>query len=389
MLVIIRNILIVSYLFLVSGCAEMPASKSAQANLGDSFVPKVHFLNVGNGDCHVIECSYNTTIIADCGGGVSDKSKNPNAMTPQQIANYVNKFIERKNVIVTVSHPHADHYSRIPEILSKKNLEDQGATLKAIYYGGKIEAYPETFRNWYNSFDSPAVYKPTLGFPYRTNNFSVGEEQLNCGRLKNSILMVNAKTPATGKNEVVEPGGNVCENGRFNADSLVLGLYNTVDGSTAYLPGDATRTTTSALKNKWYGSPYKNGVSLASMAHHGADTEGSNNEEIVELIKPKTVIASAGNNQTCAHPKCDVVRRYQFEGGDGQNRRPIVRNSAHPLSCYARNDKDKWVPRDDSTNQDVYSTFSSGTIVVPLKQGNDFKPDIECFDANGNKKHEC
>lgn len=90
-----------------------------------------------------------------------------------------------------------------------------------------------------------------------------------------------------------------------NTDSLVLKI--SYKNASMILPGDATEVTTSRIQSNYSARFLESPVLL--LAHHGAVTEGSNNELWLNIVQPKYILISAGHK--FGHPHKEALQRFR------------------------------------------------------------------------------
>ena len=91
-------------LFLLTGCTPAPASNTTPFTAGDALT--VHFIDVGQADCALLEC-----------GGMYALIDGGNAADGKIVVDYLQKQgVERLNLMVA-THPHEDHIGGLPAVL--------------------------------------------------------------------------------------------------------------------------------------------------------------------------------------------------------------------------------------------------------------------------------
>lgn len=285
---------------------------------------RVHFLNIGAGSCHVIECPGSRDVIVyDCG----QMSPTANDMTPQQVSNYVRTVVGTDQPVVVLSHADADHVNLIPQVMT-------GLTPQSIWLGGDLSDYRGSVAQWLDAnADRPVHFGWRAG--WSENRQPV--PGLQCGTA--SIFMLTVNNGST-----------------TNANSLMLLVEHRA--FSLVLSGDAVGVTErSALRNF---SEKLAGVTVVVASHHGARTQQSNAQDWAEHLQAQTAIYSAGTSH--GHPSEEAATRYQD---------PLDSTAQHQMW---------WAPgrpnfRQFDSQRTEYATELNGTIVIETN-GQEYS--IEC-----------
>ncbi|WP_032112563.1 hypothetical protein [Candidatus Paracaedibacter symbiosus] len=135
-----------------------------------------------------------------------------------------------------------------------------------------------------------------------------------------------------------------------NTDSLVLKIA--YGNAHTVLPGDATGITTSRIQVTYSPGFLRSQVLL--LAHHGAYTEGSNNDVWLGLIQPEYILISAGH--TYGHPHKKALRAFRSLASLKKN----ITN--HQISWTKRGThRDK-----EDTTDAIFLTYDSGDLATEL-----------------------
>lgn len=177
-----------------------------------------------------------------------------------------------------------------------------------------------------------------------------------------------------------------------NVNSIIMRLtfYNSYH---ILLTGDATGITTDRLRKNFFVDGTQNNfldcmVSLA--CHHGAITEESNNMEWVFATQPQYVIFSAGKYEKYHHPQFDTFVNYSkssrmiknctehsilcARNTDGRNRVREISADKHDLITRIKKLQDSEFWHELKTRYGLFSTHSSGTIVIYVEVSGIIKP---------------
>jgi competence protein ComEC len=282
---------------------------------------RVHLLNVGTGSCQILECpDSDDVLIVDCGsmdGGPSDLNRGA-------IAGYLESIGARGNVKVVLTHPHENHYNRIPALLGEREAA-------SIWLGGVFDGYggetPDRIDDWLDA-QAKAGVPIYVGFPPAYGNRGVPVAGLSCGTAETFILTTNVGD---------DP----------NTNSLMLLVQH--ESFRIVFAGDAQAATEeSALAN--FGALLAR-ASVVVAANHGDSDAGGNGTNWARHVAPQAVVFSAGGAH--GQPGRAVGDRYL---------EAVFEDVApHPMW---------WDPSPDGTTRPfettraVYSTALSGRIIV-------------------------
>jgi beta-lactamase superfamily II metal-dependent hydrolase len=282
---------------------------------------RVHVMNVGTGSCQILECpGSDDVMVVDCG----TMDAGPTDLSRGEIAGYLQSLGVSGDVKVVLTHPHENHYNRIPTLMGERQAA-------SIWLGGGFEGYggaaPDRIDDWLDR--QAALGTPIyVGFPSGYANRGVPVEGLSCGTANVYILTVNVGD---------DPDGG----------SLALLVQH--DSFRIVLPGDADGATeASALSN--FGSLIAD-ASVVVASRHGTDAGGSNHGAWTGRTAPQTVVFSTGT----AHG--------QPARGAGERYLESVFDNVAPHPIW-------WSPAADgttplaTTDRAVYATALSGRIVI-------------------------
>ncbi len=132
-------------------------------------------------------------------------------------------------------------------------------------------------------------------------------------------------------------------NERKNNASIVLKVER--DGFGIILAGDAYDAAEKAILAT--GADIE--AEVLKLGHHGAAKSSS--VDWIKAVQPEHVIATAGQNGTYGHPRCDVLDRFTSQ--------PLATASTHPVECFVARDK-PWEHRDLSVS--VWNACETGHV---------------------------
>ncbi|WP_291784098.1 hypothetical protein [Luteibacter sp.] len=292
---------------------------------------RIHYLDVGSGMCHVIQCpgADGTVIVDDCGS-----TDTTHAMGKDEARSFIQDVIKGHPLKVVLTHKDADHVNWIPYVL---DTLPSGTSLEQVWAAGDYATYPPDVKTWIRDANKDWGANVRIdGFasspPLRSgwDNDLQPVPELSCGTAESYVLTVNSGSGS-------------------NASSLMLRLA--YGGRSAILPGDATGAAQNEAIENTTGHADMLVTDLLEMSHHGAASAGSNSEAWAKATRPKYLLASAGVRY--GHPRCESVDHYL----DAENAR-VLAAGKHWLDCG----KTQGSERREIENA-VYTTGTQGTLV--------------------------
>ncbi|SHJ94772.1 DNA internalization-related competence protein ComEC/Rec2 [Anaerobranca californiensis DSM 14826] len=255
---------------------------------------KIHFLDVGQGDCALVQYrGYN--ILVDT-GGIMGSNIGRNVLLPT--FNYLGV---KKIDYLFITHPHFDHMGALGEIIDYIEIDN-------ILIPDNEEMYTPTFLN---------VLEKIL------------EKDINFQRLKkgDSLVLGNITKQVLHPPENYYPSQSVLNN---------ISLVTLLDykGVKVLFTGDIEGEGESLLIDELVP------VDILKVAHHGSNT--STGELFLTISTPKYAIISVGLNRY-GHPSNEVLQRlrdrniiYYTTQRDGMITVKIKRNGQYRISTYGR-----------------------------------------------------
>lgn len=252
---------------LLCGCSfeivvAPPEGTQSNHTPSDGSVLTVHFIDVGQADCALLECGGEFMIID---GGNRDDS--------QLVISYLESCGVEELKYVVCSHAHEDHVGGLPAVLS-------------VYPTAHVLAPTKTYSS--NVFDDFARYTDQQGLeitiPAPGDTFTLGEAEV-------TVL------------------GPVTSYAETNDTSIIL----MVDfGSNRFLfTGDMEITAEADMLNYWEGR-FDWNVDVLKVGHHGSSTSSS--YRFVYETDPEYAIISCGEDNSYGHPHREIVRLYNDAG---------------------------------------------------------------------------
>lgn len=247
---------------LLCGCAEAPQPTAATVPpSGDGLM--VHFVDVGQADCILIECGSEFAIID---GGNKDDG--------QLVVSYLEQQGVQELSAVICTHAHEDHVGGLPSVLS---------------------VYP-----------TAAVYAPTR--TYSSNIFDDFLYYTDQQRLEVTI-------PAPGDTLTVGDAvltvlGPVQSYAETNDTSIVVRLDY---GDTSFLfTGDMEVAAENDMLDYWSGNSDVFHVDVLKVGHHGSDT--STGYRFLYEVDPTYGVIPVGKDNSYGHPHAEPLSRLRDAG---------------------------------------------------------------------------
>jgi len=230
---------------------------------------RVHYLNVGEGDCALIQIPKHFNILIDGGGSPGSEFDVGNKI----VIPYLKRNGIHKIDVLILSHPHLDHLEGLLPILREFNV-------KMVMDNGIDCNIPE-YTEFLSIIDEKEIpYHRTIsGDHFKINQFT-------------EILILG---PNINKKKLTD-------NSDFNNASIVLKLF--YKNSNFLFTGDAEEEAENSLL-KW-GNILN--CDVLKVAHHGSDT--STNQEFLKKVNPVIAVISTGKNNY-GHPSEKVIQRLK------------------------------------------------------------------------------
>ncbi len=246
--------------------------KVGKRNAGDL---RIHFLDVGQGDCTLIELPDGKVMLIDGGDGKSG--------TKKQVLRYLNALDIDVIDYLVVTHTDKDHCGALDEVFRYKKVVN--AYLPHTYDTEDVE-YAETY--------AAAIEEECTIYPF--------SRKLNLSRL------TDTETPYTLR--FLYPYSPPAEGG-YSKESCVLWLDYM--GHSALFCGDAPSAVEEVLlRDDRLGTYALQGVTLSEteilkVAHHGS--ANSTSQEFLDYLGVETAIISCGEDNSYGHPSMEVCER--------------------------------------------------------------------------------
>ncbi|MDE5764354.1 MAG: MBL fold metallo-hydrolase [Ruminococcus sp.] len=217
---------------------------------------RVHYIDVGQGDCILIENGSDTLLI-DCGEiGKQDI-----------VESYLNGIGVAKLDYVIATHPHSDHMGCMDKI---------------------VEAYDigEIILPHIDESDVPTTkYFGRFLTAVENKGLEITEAQTD------RIIKIG-----DGECRIIAP----CSEDYGNANNYSVGIIMTHGENSFIFTGDAEKL----AEKEMIDSGRLSDIDVYKAGHHGSDTSSS--PEFLEIIKPDIAVISCGEGNSYGHP-CDIT----------------------------------------------------------------------------------
>jgi competence protein ComEC len=217
----------------------------------------VHYIDVGQGDCILVQVN-NKNLLIDSGPN-SDKKK---------LFNYLSNLDLKKLDYVIATHPHEDHIGNMADIINDYNISE--------FYAPKVQTTTKTFENMIESLKDKNLKIHVL--KKGTNSIDLGEN-----------------TTVT----VFSPNKDNYEN--LNNYSPVIKVNY---GNTSFLfTGDAEKD----IENEILDNNEDISADVLKVGHHGSST--STSKRFLNKVNPSIAVISVGKDNDYNHPNDDTIKR--------------------------------------------------------------------------------
>ncbi len=274
---------------------------------------KIHFIDVGQGDCILID--YGQTEILIDGGPVD---------AGDEVTSYISDYVDGKLDYVVVTHFDEDHVGGLLSVYQK-----YGSKLGKVIYSGE---------DYYPLLDK-------LGIPRFAANMLL--KSINMVEDSDMTIKIDNKCQL----KIIETGDNYSNN---NDSSVIVELI--YGDFKALFTGDMSSTVEKANLSKF------EAVDVLKVGHHGART--STSAEFLSKIKPETAIISYKLNNPHGHPQYLAVERLLNAGatiyGTGKSGTIVLETdgTAYELDT-----------NQTLTLADAADMVNTNTVINPLPEG--------------------
>ena len=241
---------------------------------------RIHFLDVGQGDCTLIELPDGKVALIDGADGMESSAKT--------ILRYMNALKIKTIDFLIVTHTDKDHCGALAEIIRQKTV------LNAYLPAANPENEGETYAGFYQ-----ALLEENCVYQYASRGVVMADGEYDFRFLYPYKQTIDAEEPYKGKSCVI---------------------WLDYKGVSTLLTGDATAETEQKLVQEDELGLLENcGVDLTSveilkLGHHGSNYSSA--AEFLQYIHVKTAVASCGENNLYGHPADEVVARVEECGAE-------------------------------------------------------------------------
>lgn len=227
---------------------------------------KIHFIDVGQGDCTLLQTPDNRNILVDAGG----------KDTAEDVVQYLKRQGVSRIDLLVITHPHDDHIGGLPRV-----LEEFGVSM-VVDTGSPHGS--ETYRKILENIDARRIdYRLAKEWP-----------SLQISR----CISFDIIWPPEG----YAPDGNDA----LNNSSIVIRVKY---GETSLLlAGDIQ----SEAEDFLLADRQDFQSTILKVAHHGSDDSTSN--EFLQVVQPEYAVVSVGIDNPYGHPSSALLRRLYATG---------------------------------------------------------------------------
>jgi len=229
----------------------------------------VHFIDVGQGDCELIEAQGHFMLIDGGERGSEEK-----------IIKYLRRQGVEKLDYVISTHPHSDHMGGLAYgVLEAFPV----GTVIAPRFSPENTPTTQTYEKFLDAVTELTKNGTAAKYARPGDVYSLGEAAI-------TIL------------------GPLKEDGRnYNNDSVIVRVE--CKNSAALFMGDAEKSVETALL-KEYGAGLR--ADLLKAGHHGSKT--SSNEDFLSMVRPADIVITCGVGNSYGHPSPEVLARCKAMG---------------------------------------------------------------------------
>lgn len=255
--------ILVCTLLLIISLASCTVENNVNNAVTDDIL-KIHYIDVGQADCIVIQLPHNKTAIID-GGNKGDF---------EVIDKYLQSLGIKTIDYLIATHPHEDHIGSLPLLIKSYSV---GAV-----YMPKVTANTKVFEDMLLEIKAKGL---------RINIAEAGVKLIDMDDIKLSIIAPN----------------NIKYDELNEYSAVVKLIYK----STSFLfTGDAEAISEKEMLNNSYDIK----ADVLKVGHHGG--RSSTTKDFLRKVAPKYAIISVGKDNDYGHPHRETIERLKASGAD-------------------------------------------------------------------------
>jgi competence protein ComEC len=238
-----------------------------------------NFVNVGQGDCILVEFPDGKRLLVDCGSrGGFDK-----AATRDYLRSHLDPTSPKIDTLV-ITHGDADHGNKLRDVLAAPSP----IQVDRVVYVGSRDHQTSQVEEWLSGASS-------------TEQIGVTDQHFNTypplplPGFENDGVTVLAANVINGTSE---------ENTRSIVLEVVFGATKVL------LAGDATKDTDARIVQDFAGHEQELDVDVWKAAHHGAWATATQTDAWAKVIKPEVIVFSAAEDNSFGHPSLTLANFY-------------------------------------------------------------------------------
>lgn len=283
---------------------------------------KVHFVDIGQGDCVLFELPDGKNVIIDSGkGGASDKNESYN-----NLKDYIdnNTDIDKFDYLIA-THADADHIGNFDDIL--RDFEVKYFYRPFVYYSGTAYEFDASFNNGASAYKQQSKTYGTFLDLISKETYTENGEVKQAG-----WEFFTSESDFAGKisynNTIYEyyfdfltpRVSDLTQINYSDANDYSPIIKFSYEGVDVMLTGDAEKEAESDFVKE-----YKNrtdlDVDILKVGHHGSET--STSQPFLDIIKPEYSVIQCGEGNSYKHPRSKTLERLR------QMESMVFRNDLH------------------------------------------------------------
>lgn len=254
----LRYALICISIIFVIVCVTISYRSTIKTNLDLENNMVTHFIDVGQGDCILIQVN-NKNLLID--SGTSDSK--------QKLIRYLKQNNITKLDYIVATHPHVDHIGGMASVINNFEVGE--------FYAPKAVATTQSFNDMID-----ALRAKNLKIKIATTNIS-----LNLGPDATCLMLSPSKSTYD------------------NVNNYSCALRITYKSSTYLFTGDIE----TQAEDEIMANGYDISTQVLKVGHHGSKTSSSN--EFLDKVSPKIAVISCGIDNDYGHPNKETLDRLQ------------------------------------------------------------------------------